>query len=68
MGVATNTLILLVCFSGALIAPAWCQEGACLKDGRHKRAPSPEPHLKECSLYTESKFTLAEIESLNQRT
>ncbi|XP_031428699.1 retbindin isoform X2 [Clupea harengus] len=54
MGVATNTLILLVCFSGALIAPAWCQEGACLKDGRHKRAPSPEPHLKECSLYTEN--------------
>ncbi|XP_076122995.1 retbindin [Alosa pseudoharengus] len=53
MGVATNTLI-LACFMIALIARAWCQEGACLPDGRHKKTPSPEPHLKECSLYTEN--------------
>ncbi|KAL2100924.1 hypothetical protein ACEWY4_002685 [Coilia grayii] len=53
MGVATNTLI-LVCFSVALIARAWSQEGTCLQDGRYKAAPSPEPHLKECSLYTDN--------------
>ncbi|KAL7826623.1 hypothetical protein AOLI_G00318320 [Acnodon oligacanthus] len=32
----------------------WCQEGACLQDGRHKATPSPEPYLKECSMYMEN--------------
>ncbi|KAK3525510.1 hypothetical protein QTP86_033209, partial [Hemibagrus guttatus] len=31
-----------------------CGDGVCLQDGHHKPMPSPEPNLKECSLYKES--------------
>lgn len=40
-----------------LAAAVMSHEGACLQDGRHKATASPEPRLKECSLYMESVCT-----------
>ncbi|XP_048056156.1 retbindin [Chanodichthys erythropterus] len=37
-----------------LAAAVMSHEGACLQDGRHKATASPEPRLKECSLYMEN--------------
>ncbi|KAJ8363381.1 hypothetical protein SKAU_G00122120 [Synaphobranchus kaupii] len=38
----------------SLIGLSRCQQGACMQDGKHKAKPGPEPHLKECMLYTEN--------------
>ncbi|KAJ8283771.1 hypothetical protein COCON_G00026210 [Conger conger] len=38
----------------SLIGWSMCQKGACILDGKHKATPGPEPHLKECRLYTEN--------------
>ncbi|KAF5906028.1 riboflavin-binding protein-like [Clarias magur] len=40
----------LACWASLLVF-AWCREELCLQDGHHKSKPSPEPGLKECSLY-----------------
>ncbi|XP_054615157.1 retbindin [Dunckerocampus dactyliophorus] len=47
--------ILLICayWTTALIGGI-SSEGVCLQDGKHKAVPSPEPHLKECSLYADN--------------
>ncbi|XP_030646460.1 retbindin [Chanos chanos] len=47
-------LAVFACFASTLFASVRCQEGTCLQDGRHKATPSPEPYLKECSLYMEN--------------
>ncbi|XP_066514896.1 retbindin [Hoplias malabaricus] len=52
---AASTLwLVLVCFATFHATAVWCQEEACLQDGRHKATPSPEPYLKECSMYMEN--------------
>lgn len=54
MGVTSPPLLLAcVCLAAALIGGA-LSEGVCLQDGKHKAAPSPEPHLRECALYSDS--------------
>jgi len=55
MGVS-RVLLGLACLV-LLAAAVMSHEGACLQDGRHKATPSPEPHLKDCSLYSESVYT-----------
>ncbi|XP_023647531.1 retbindin [Paramormyrops kingsleyae] len=37
-----------------LIGWSQCQDGACLQDGKHKATPSPEPYLRDCTLYAEN--------------
>lgn len=54
MGVTSRPLLLVcVCLVAALIGGAH-SEGVCLQDGKHKATPSPEPHLRECALYSDS--------------
>ncbi|XP_051994575.1 riboflavin-binding protein-like [Xyrauchen texanus] len=53
MGTST-VLFGLAHFTSLLAAAVMSHEGACLQDGRHKATPSPEPYLKECSLYSEN--------------
>lgn len=57
MGVS-RVLLGLAHLTSLLAAAVMSHEGACLRDGRHKATPSPEPHLKQCSLYMESVCTL----------
>ncbi|KAK7167039.1 hypothetical protein R3I94_001443 [Phoxinus phoxinus] len=52
MGVS-RVLLGLACLV-LLAAAVMSHEGACLQDGKHKATPSPEPRLKDCSLYTEN--------------
>ncbi|XP_006631673.2 retbindin [Lepisosteus oculatus] len=40
--------------SAALIGWAWCHDGACLQGGKHRAEPSPEPFLRECTLYSDN--------------
>ncbi len=57
MGVS-KVLLGLAHLTSLLAAAVMSHEGACLRDGRHKATPSPERHLKQCSLYMESVCTL----------
>lgn len=54
MGVTSRPLLLVcACFAAALVGGARA-EGMCLQDGKHKAAPGPEPHLRDCALYADS--------------
>ncbi|XP_026096145.1 riboflavin-binding protein-like [Carassius auratus] len=53
MGVS-KVLLGLAHLSSLLAAAVMSHEGACLRDGRLKATPSPEPHLQQCSLYREN--------------
>ncbi|XP_055051025.2 retbindin isoform X2 [Misgurnus anguillicaudatus] len=53
MGVSTM-LLYFAHLASLLAASVMSHEGACLQDGQHKATPSPESHLKECSLYREN--------------
>ncbi|MGH0185301.1 UNVERIFIED_CONTAM: hypothetical protein FKN15_017329 [Acipenser sinensis] len=44
-----------VCVWAVVIGCARCQDwGSCLKGGKHKLAPGPEPLLQECQLYSDN--------------
>ncbi|MGH0169429.1 UNVERIFIED_CONTAM: hypothetical protein FKN15_059103 [Acipenser sinensis] len=46
-----------VCVWAVVIGWARCQDwGSCLKGGKHKLAPGPEPLLQECQLYSDSEY------------
>lgn len=47
-------LLLVSAFLSALLIGGTQSAGVCLQDGKHKAAPSPEPHLRECALYADS--------------
>ncbi|XP_059418593.1 riboflavin-binding protein-like [Carassius carassius] len=53
MGVS-KVLLGLAHLTSLLAAAVMSHEGACLRDGRLKATPSPEPHLQQCSLYREN--------------
>lgn len=53
MGVTCHSLLLASLYWGSLIGRSH-SEGVCLQDGKHKATPSPEPHLKECSIYADN--------------
>uniref|UniRef100_A0A8D2ZNL2 Retbindin n=3 Tax=Scophthalmus maximus TaxID=52904 RepID=A0A8D2ZNL2_SCOMX len=54
MGVTSRPLLLVcACFAAALVGGARA-EGMCLQDGKHKAAPGPEPHLRDCALYADN--------------
>ncbi|XP_051569454.1 riboflavin-binding protein-like isoform X2 [Myxocyprinus asiaticus] len=50
----STVLFGLAHFTSLLAAAVMSHEGACLQGGKHKATPSPEPYLKECSLYSEN--------------
>ncbi|KAI1886781.1 hypothetical protein AGOR_G00199350 [Albula goreensis] len=58
MGVIKNLSkslpLAVACILASLIGWSKCQEGACIQDGKHKATPGPEPHLKECKLYSDN--------------
>ncbi|KAJ7992735.1 hypothetical protein DPEC_G00281750 [Dallia pectoralis] len=55
MAITSNSLPFVCAYLvAALIGHILCLEGACLQDGRQKATPSPEPHLKECTIYAEN--------------
>lgn len=54
MGVNFRPLILVCAYLVAALIGGSRSEGVCLKDGKHKATPSPEPHLRGCELYADS--------------
>ncbi|KAJ3600395.1 hypothetical protein NHX12_031379 [Muraenolepis orangiensis] len=54
MAVMSIKSLLLALFLVAALIGGVSAEGACLQDGKHKSAPSAEPHLTECTLYAEN--------------
>ncbi|XP_029913457.1 retbindin [Myripristis murdjan] len=54
MGITSHSLLLVCAYLAAALIGRICSEGVCLQDGQHKATPSPEPHLKECTLYADN--------------
>ncbi|XP_053707338.1 retbindin [Synchiropus splendidus] len=54
MGVSSCSLLSLCVFCAALLIAGTRSEGVCLRDGKHKATPSPEPNLSECALYADN--------------
>lgn len=54
MGVTSRPLLLVCAYLAAALIGGTRSEGVCLQDGKHKAAPGPEPHLRECGLYADS--------------
>ncbi|KAM4634769.1 retbindin [Polymixia lowei] len=54
MGMTSHSLLMVCAYLVAALIGRICSEGVCLQDGKHKAAPSPEPHLKECTLYADN--------------
>ncbi|KAM3599026.1 uncharacterized protein V6R79_025788 [Siganus canaliculatus] len=56
MAVTSRPLLLLYAYFLSELVLIGCtrSEGVCLQDGKHKATPSPEPHLRECSLYADN--------------
>ncbi|XP_051988947.1 riboflavin-binding protein-like [Xyrauchen texanus] len=50
----STVLFGLAHITSLLAAAVISHEGACLQGVKHKATPSPEPYLKECSLYREN--------------
>ncbi|KAK6468900.1 riboflavin-binding protein-like [Huso huso] len=55
MSAKASLPLVAVCVWAVVIGWARCQDwGSCLKGGKHKPAPGPEPLLQECQLYSDN--------------
>ncbi|XP_057673712.1 retbindin [Corythoichthys intestinalis] len=54
MVVLLRTLFLICAYWTTALIAGIGSEGVCLQDGKHKTMPSPEPYLRECTLYADN--------------
>ncbi|XP_047428543.1 retbindin [Mugil cephalus] len=54
MGTTSTPLLFICAFMTSMLIGGTFSEGVCLQDGKHKATPTPEPHLRECSLYADN--------------
>ncbi|XP_049602071.1 retbindin [Syngnathus scovelli] len=54
MIILMRALLLICAYWTTVLIVGISSEGTCLQDGKHKATPSPEPHLKDCTLYADN--------------
>ncbi|XP_077356616.1 retbindin [Festucalex cinctus] len=54
MIVLLRALLLIYAYWTTVLIGGISSEGVCLQDGKHKVEPSPEPHLRRCTLYADN--------------